>query len=57
MSEHRAASPAELVDDSGILPGRIRPEDWTTGQADPAVPGSVLVAEAERSVEGYSPAG
>lgn len=36
-----------------VLPDRIRPEDWTTEQADPTVPGSVLAAEAERRPEGF----
>ncbi len=36
-----------------VLPGRIRPEDWITEQADPAVPGSVMAAEAKRRIEGF----
>lgn len=39
------------------LPDRIRPEDWSTGQADPEVPGSLLAAEAERRPEGFRPGG
>ncbi|MDQ4092875.1 MAG: hypothetical protein M3143_05550 [Actinomycetota bacterium] len=31
-----------------VLPERIRPEDWVTEQADPAVPGSVMLAETQR---------
>ncbi|MGH3815439.1 MAG: hypothetical protein ACRDUV_23810 [Pseudonocardiaceae bacterium] len=38
-----------------VLPERIRPEDWVTEQADPAVPGSVMVAEARRPPEGFYP--
>lgn len=38
-----------------VLPERIRPEDWVTARADPAVPGSVMAAEAQRPPEGYCP--
>ena len=38
-----------------VLPERIPPEQWITGQADAAVPGSILAAEAERRPEGYYP--
>jgi hypothetical protein len=40
-----------------VLPERIPPEQWMTGQADAAVPGSILAAEAERRPEGYYPGG
>lgn len=40
-----------------VLPPRIRPEEWTTGQADDAVPGSITFAEVERRPEGYGPVG
>ena len=36
-----------------VLPERIRPEDWLTEQADPAVPGSVMAAETRRPPEGF----
>ena len=36
-----------------VLPERIRPEDWVTEQADPAVPGSVMIAETQRPPEGF----
>jgi hypothetical protein len=36
-----------------VLPERIRPEDWITEQADPAVPGSVIVAETQRTPDGF----
>lgn len=52
--------PAGLQDPTvrwDVLPARIRPDDWTTGQADDAVPGSILLAEVERRPEGFSPAG
>ncbi|MGH3983985.1 MAG: hypothetical protein ACRDST_15220 [Pseudonocardiaceae bacterium] len=38
-----------------VLPERIRPEDWVTEQADPAVPGSVMVAETQRLQEWFYP--
>lgn len=39
-----------------VLPERIRPEDWVTEQADPAVPGSVMAAETQRHREWFYPA-
>lgn len=36
------------------LPKRIRPEDWTTQTGITQVPGSLLVAEAERRPEGFA---
>ncbi|MGH3933862.1 MAG: hypothetical protein ACRDS1_02575 [Pseudonocardiaceae bacterium] len=47
----RRRLPAGFIDPGvrwDVLPERIRPEDWITVQADPAVPGSVMVAEAQR---------
>ncbi len=38
------------------LPKRIRPEDWTTQTGITPVPGSLLVAEAERRPEGFAQA-
>jgi hypothetical protein len=38
-----------------VLPERIRPEDWVTEQADPAVPGSVMAAETQRLREWFYP--
>ncbi len=38
-----------------VLPERIRPEDWVTEQADPAVPGSVMAAETQRLREWLYP--
>jgi hypothetical protein len=63
---HRARPSASVivsVDADGtwtVLPGRPRPEDWVTEQAEPAVPGSVSTAESERRPEGgfrFDPAG
>lgn len=54
----RRMLPAGLTDPGvkwDVLPARIRPEDWVTEQADPAVPGSVMNAEAQRPPEGYYP--
>lgn len=39
------------------LPARIRPEDWITEHADPAVPGSILAAEERRPEILYYPGG
>jgi hypothetical protein len=36
-----------------VLPERIRPEDWLTEQANPAVPGSVMAAETRRPPDGF----
>ena len=54
----RRTLPAGLTDPGvrwDVLPARIRPEDWVTEQADPAVPGSVMNAEAQRPPEGFYP--
>jgi hypothetical protein len=40
-----------------VLPPRILPDDWTTGQADAGVPGSLLGAEGERGPDGYYSSG
>lgn len=48
--------PAGLTDPGvkwDVLPERIRPEDWLTEQADPAVPGSVMAAETRRPPDGF----
>jgi hypothetical protein len=37
------------------LPKPIKPEDWVTETGAEHVPGSLLVAEAERRPEGYYP--
>lgn len=36
-----------------ILPQPITPDQWTTGQADSVVPGSILIAQAENRPPGY----
>ncbi len=40
-----------------VRPERIRPEGWTTGQAEAEVPGSILAAEGERRPEGFAAPG
>ena len=48
--------PAGLTDPRvkwDVLPERIRPEDWLTEQADPAVPGSVMATETRRPPDGF----
>jgi hypothetical protein len=37
------------------LPKSIRPEDWVTETGVKHVPGSLLIAEAQRPPEGYHP--
>lgn len=52
--------PAGLQDPTvrwDVLPPRILPEEWSTGQADAEVPGSLIAAEVERRPEGFGPAG
>lgn len=52
----RRRLPAGLTDPGvkwDVLPERIRPEDWLTEQADPAVPGSVMAAETRRPPDGF----
>ncbi len=39
------------------LPKTIRPQDWVTETGSTQVPGSLLIAEAQRPPEGYYPAG
>ena len=39
------------------LPPRILPEQWSCGQSDDTVPGTILFAEAERRPEGYGTPG
>lgn len=38
------------------LPKAVRPQDWVTETGGTHVPGSLLVAEAQRPPEGYYPA-
>ncbi|MCA1821192.1 MAG: hypothetical protein LC644_05395 [Pseudonocardia sp.] len=38
------------------LPKSVRPQDWVTGTGSRHVPGSLLIAEAQRPPEGYYPA-
>lgn len=40
-----------------VLPERIRPEGWTTGQAEAQVPGSILAAEDEHRPQGFATPG
>ncbi len=58
--EHRRAPEAEdrpeLRAQWRALPKSIRPEDWVTETAVKHVPGSLLIAEAQRPPEGYYPA-
>ncbi|MGH4011732.1 MAG: hypothetical protein ACRDTH_26795 [Pseudonocardiaceae bacterium] len=55
--EHRRAPEAEdrpeLRAHWRALPKSIRPEDWVTETAAKHVPGSLLIAEAQRRPEGY----
>lgn len=39
------------------LPPRIPPEQWSCGQSDAALPGTILFAEAERRAEGFGTPG
>lgn len=59
-AEHRHAPEAEdrpeLRARWRALPKLIRPEDWATETAVKHVPGSLLIAEAQRPPEGYYPA-
>ena len=58
--EHRRAPEAEdqpeLRAQWRALPRSIRPEDWVTETGVKHVPGSLLIAEAQRPPEGYYPA-
>lgn len=52
--------PAGLQDPSirwDVLPERIRPEDWTTGQAAAEMPGSIIFGERERRPERFGSGG
>jgi hypothetical protein len=55
--EHRHTSDVEdhpeLRAQWRALPKSIRPEDWVTETGVKQVPGSLLIAEAERRPEGY----
>jgi len=59
-AEHRRAPEVEdrpeLRAQWRALPKSIRPEDWVTETAVKHVPGSLLIAEAQRGPEGYYPA-
>ncbi|HSL08516.1 MAG TPA: hypothetical protein VK887_11165 [Pseudonocardiaceae bacterium] len=58
--EHHRAPEAddhpELRAQWRALPKSIRPEDWVTETGVKHVPGSLLIAEAQRPSEGYYPA-
>lgn len=48
--------PAGLQDPSvrwDVLPERIRPEDWTTGQTVAELPESIIVSDRERLAEAF----
>jgi hypothetical protein len=59
-AEHRRAPETEdhpeLRAQWRALPKSIRPDDWVTETGVKHVPGSLLIAEAQRPSEGYYPA-